>query len=218
MKVSPSDRISAKKALNHSFFILYEIKEFFIHVNEAFLIKTINNIKKYEIKNSLQDLTFKYLVHNYPNQQEITLINRIFNIFNKNNDGKLTKKEFKEGLSKYSFKGKDKGDIENDINDVFNKLDGNNNGYIECEEFIRAGIDKQLLKNKKALRFTFDFLDKNKNGVVSIEELKEVFYVTSQQDEKALVDLMKSIDTDLDGQISFDEFYKMIVKIIEGLI
>ena len=29
-----------------------------MHVAEAFLIKTINNIKKYKIKNSLQELTF----------------------------------------------------------------------------------------------------------------------------------------------------------------
>ena len=69
LEVNPSSRISAKKALNHPFFDLYETKEFFIHVTESFLNKTINNIKKYEIKNSLQELTFSYLVHNYPNQE-----------------------------------------------------------------------------------------------------------------------------------------------------
>ena len=29
---------------------------------------------------------------------------------------------------------------------------------------------------------------------------------------------MKSRDTDFDGQISFEEFYNMMVKIIDGLI
>ena len=65
---------------------------------------------------------------------------------------------------------------------------------------------------------TFDFLDKNKNGEISVEELKEVFGVGSGEDEKTLIDLMKSIDTDFDGQISFEEFYNMMVKIIDGLI
>ena len=219
LQVNPSNRISAKKALNHPFFTLYEIKEFFLHVTEAFLNKTINNIKKYEIRNSLQELTFTYLVHNYPNQNQITLIYKVFNKFNKNNDGKLTKKELKEGLSKYFSKGQTGGiDIEKETNEIFKIIDANNNGYIECEEFVRAGIDKNLLKNKKVLRFTFDFLDKNKNEEVSVEELKEVFGVVNKEDEKSLVNLMKTIDTNSDGHISFDEYYMMMVKIIDGLI
>ena len=67
------------------------------------------------------------------------------------------------------------------------------------------------------MRFTFDYLDKNKNGEISVEELKEVFGVVNNEDEKQLIDLMKSIDTDLNGQISFDEFYNMMLKIIDGL-
>ena len=162
-------------------------------------------------------MTFTFLVHNYPNQNQIYLINRIFNKFNKNNDGKLTKEELKEGLLKHLFKGKNNGDAETEANNIFYKLDGDKNGYIECEEFVRAGIDKNLLKNKKVLRFTFDFLDKNKNDEVSVEELKEVFGIVYHEDEQALIDLVKSIDTDSNGQISFDEFYIMMVKIIDGL-
>ena len=156
LQVNPSVRISARKAINHPFFDLYDSKKFFIHVTEAFLNKTINNIKKYDTKNSLQELTFTYLVHNYPNQDEITLIYRVFNKFNQSNDGKMTKEELKKGLLKYLFKGKkSKAAAEKEANAIFSKLDGNDNGYIECEEFVRAGIDKKLLKNKKVLKFTF---------------------------------------------------------------
>ena len=219
LQVNPSVRISAKKALNHPFFNLYETKEFFIHVTEAFLNKTINNIKKYETKNSLQELTFTYLVHNYPNQDEITLIYRVFSKFNLNNDGKMTKEELKKGLLKYLFKGKkSRAAAEKEANAIFSKLDGNNNGYIECEEFVRAGIDKKLLKNRKVLKFTFDFLDKDRNGEITVEELKEVFGIVNAEGENSLKELMKSIDTDLNGQISFDEFYNMMLKIIDGLI
>jgi len=219
LKVNPSERISAKEALNHPFFNLYETKEFFIHVTESFLNKTINNIKKYEIKNTLQELTFIYIVHNYPDQEEINLINRVFSKFNVSNDGKMTKEELKKGLLKYLFKGKkSKAAAEKEANAIFNKLDENNNGYIECEEFVRAGIDKKLLKNRKVLEFTFNFLDKNRNGEISVEELKETFGVGNGEEEKALVDLLKSIDTDLNGQISFEEYYNMMLKIIDGLI
>ena len=167
----------------------------------------------------MQELTFTYLVHNYLNKDEISQIHRVFSKFNERNDGKLTKAELTKGLLKYLYKGKKNRDAaEKEAKCIFDKLDGNKNGYIECEEFVRAGIDKKLLKNKKELEFTFEFLDKDKNGEISIEELKEVFGVESAEDEKTLVDLMKSIDTDFNGQISFEEFYNMMLKIIDGLI
>jgi calcium-dependent protein kinase len=124
LKVNPSSRISAKQALEHPFFELYEIKEFFINVTESFLNKTINNIKNYKIKNSLQELTFTYLVHNYPNQYEITLLYRVFNKFNICNDGKLTKDELKNGLMEYLFKDKTSREAsEKEANIIFEKLD-----------------------------------------------------------------------------------------------
>ena len=219
LKIKPSERISAKKALDHKFFKIYETREYFIHVTEAFLNKTINNLKKYEIKNSLQELTFAYLVHNYPNQDEITLIYKVFSKFNKKDDGKMTEEELTKGLLKYLFKGKKSQQAaKNEAKAIFEKVDLNHNNYIECEEFVRAGIDKKLLKNKKVLQFTFDFLDKDGDHEISVEELKEVFGVKTEKDEKALVELMKSMDTDFNGQISFEEFYNMMLKIIDGLI
>jgi calcium-dependent protein kinase len=222
IEVSPSKRISAKEALNHEFFNKNEANEFFIHVTPAFLNKTINNIKRYEIKNILQELCFTYFVHNYPNQDDIILINRVFSKFNTSNNGKMTEEELKKGLMKYLFKGKkSKAAAEKEAKTIFKKLDGNDNGFIECEEFVRAGIDKKLIKNKKVLKFMFDFLDKNRNGEISFEELKEVFRSgngTDTKEDNNLLELMKSIDTDLNGQISFDEFYNMMLKLIDGLI
>ena len=128
-------------------------------------------------------MTFIYLVHNYRNQDEITLLYRVFSKFDTNNDGKLTREELKNGLLKQLYKGKkSKASAEKEVNIIFSKLDGNNNGHIECEEFVRAGIDKKLLKNRKFLEITFDFLDENRNGEISVEELKEVFGVGSRED------------------------------------
>ena len=223
---NPNERISANDALNHPFFSLYDINEFFTHVTPAFLNKTINNIKKYETKNSLQELCLTYFVHNYPNQEDIVLINKVFSKFNTSNNGKMTKEELKKGLLKYSFsnKGKrSKAAAEKEANHIFSKLDGNNNGFIECEEFVRAGLDKKIIKNKKVLKIMFNSLDKNKDGEISYEELKEVFNNEGdnnniKENEKNIIELMKSIDTDLNGQISFEEFYNMMLKLIDELV
>ena len=69
----------------------------------------------------------------------------------------------------------------------------------------------------------FDFLDKNRDGEISFQELKEVFYkedpkADNKQNDEIITKLMKDIDTDLNGQISFDEFYNMMLKLIDGLI
>ena len=223
LQTNPAKRLSAKEALKHPIFNKYKINEYFIHVTPAFLNKTINNIKKYDTKNKLQTLCFSYFVHNYPNQDDIILINRVFSKFNTSNNGQLTEEELRKGLMKYLFKGKKNKDAaEKEANSIFIKLDDNKNGYIECEEFIRAGIDKKLLKSKKVLRFTFDFLDKDRNGEISIEELKEVFRNEGEYNDddydKNMIELVKSIDTDLNGRISFDEFYNMMLKVIDGLI
>ena len=223
LQVNPAKRLSAKEALKHPIFNKYKINEYFIHVTPAFLNKTINNIKKYDTKNKLQTLCFSYFVHNYPNQDDIILINKVFSKFNTSNNGQLTEEKLRKGLMKYLFKGKKNKDAaEKEANSIFIKLDDNKNGYIECEEFIRAGIDKKLLKSKKVLRFTFDFLDKDRNGEISIEELKEVFRnegdYNDDEYDKNMIELVKSIDTDLNGRISFDEFYNMMIKVIDGLI
>ena len=224
LKLDPDERISAKEALNHPFFNSNDINEYFINVTPAFINKTLNNIKKYKVENSLQELCFRYFVHNYPNQDDIILINRIFSKFNTSSSGKMKKEELKNGLLKYLFKSKkSKLAAEKETETIFKILDGNQDGEIECEEFLRAGIDKKLIKNKKVLKFMFDFLDKNRDGEISFQELKEVFYkedpkADNKQNDEIITKLMKDIDTDLNGQISFDEFYNMMLKLIDGLI
>ena len=136
----------------------------------------------------------------------------------------MKKEELKNGLLKYLFKSKkSKLAAEKETETIFKILDGNQDGEIECEEFLRAGIDKKLIKNKKVLKFMFDFLDKNRDGEISFQELKEVFYkedpkADNKQNDEIITKLMKDIDTDLNGQISFDEFYNMMLKLIDGLI
>jgi calcium-dependent protein kinase len=206
---SPKERISAEQAISHPFF--KRIKEDFVHVNETFLIKTINNIKKYESKNQLQAVTFLYLVHNFPELDEITRINKVFHKFNTSGTGKLTEEELIKGINKYLYKGERGKNTSNKEGDkIFRKLDVNGNGYIDCEEFVRAGIDKKLLKDRDKLKFTFDFIDKNKNGQISFDELK----IICNKDEKAL-ELIQQIDKNSDKLISFEEYYNMMLKIIE---
>ena len=214
LEKDPAKRISAKDALNHPWFDLYDTKSYFIHVTEAFLNKTINNIKKYRPKNKLQEIALAYIVHNLPMLEEKVKIDRVFNLFNVSKSGKLSKEETIRALRKYIFADK-KELADKEAEEIFERLDDNKNGFIECEEFARGGLDKKIFKNKNILQFTFNFLDKNKDGEISIEELKDLFDIKNSEEEEALMELLESIDTDLNGKISFDEYKNMMLEIIE---
>jgi len=63
-----------------------------------------------------------------------------------NGDGKLQKDEIKAGYKK--FFGRDLSDEE--IDDMFNKVDADGNGEIEYSEFVVATLnEKNLLSNNK---------------------------------------------------------------------
>ena len=216
LEMNKNRRISAKDALNHPWFAKNNTKAYFCQVTDYFLQKTIENIKNYKPKNKLQELALTYLVHNLPELDEIKLINKIFALFNTNNNGQLTKEETKEGLIKYLFHNyKNKLQIDRQTEEIFRHIDNDNNGFIECEEFARAGLDKNIFRAPNVLKFTFEFIDKDHSGEITIDELKEVFQIKDPEEEAMLKDLIKSMDQDSNGQISFKEYQDMMLKIID---
>ena len=155
-------------------------------------------------------------MHNLPELDEIKLINKIFNLFNTNNNGKLTKEETKEGLNKYLFHNyKNKIQIEKQTEEIFKRIDNDNNGFIECEEFARAGLDKNIFRAPNVLKFAFEFIDKDHSGEITVDELKEVFHITEVEEVAMLKELIRSMDQDSNGQISYKEFQDMMLKIID---
>ena len=216
LEMNKNRRISAKEALNHPWFAKNNTKAYFCQVTDYFLQKTIENIRNYKPKNKIQELALTYLVHNLPELDEIKLINKIFNLFNTNNNGKLTKEETKEGLNKYLFHNyKNKIQIEKQTEEIFKRIDNDNNGFIECEEFARAGLDKNIFRAPNVLKFAFEFIDKDHSGEITIDELKEVFHITEVEEVAMLKELIRSMDQDSNGQISYKEFQDMMLKIID---
>ena len=57
-------------------------------------------------------------------------------------------------------------------------------------------------------------LDSDKNGVISQRELKEVFDAQSQRDEELMMQVMKEVDNNRDGQIDFEEFSDVMNRLL----
>jgi calcium-dependent protein kinase len=207
-------RLSAKQALQHQWFKKYGGRNLFCNFNKEDIMPYIENLFQYKYNSKLQELVIAFLVHNLSLTDETLIILKMFRFFNKAGDCKLTKSEFTLGL--YGYKNKEEVDEMADI--IFQRLDGDNNGYIEYEEFVRAAVSKEYFVDEKILRFAFRYFDKDDSGEITFDEIESVFKesVTDKTNvHKALEQIIKEVDTNGDGIISFNEFADIMKKMLK---
>lgn len=110
------------------------------------------------------------MVHSLVAKQDLKFIRDLFNNFDKDKDGRLTKEEIQKGLKSAQFSDFS----EKDMQRLMNVVDMDCNGYIEYQEFIAAAYDKKKILTEFNLKKAFDMLDKDKRGKISSDELKIV--------------------------------------------
>ncbi len=213
LQKNPSKRYPASKVLQHSWFKKFNIKSESLENDIKKIKESLSNIKKYNPELKLQQVVIAYLVHNIPQLHSIKDAYKIFLTYDENLDGKITKSEMRK-VFKNQLKMNSKADEE--VEEIFKKLDNDNNGYIEYEEFVRASINKEIFIKEEILLFAFKFFDKDGSGEINIDELKQVFCTgkNSEISEKVLISILDKIDTDGNKEISFKEFKKMMEKIL----
>ena len=203
-------RLSAKEALNHPWFEKYGGRNLFCNFKREDIMPYIENLFHYKYNSKLQELVIAFLVHNLSNNDETLIILKIFRYFNKAGDCKLTKIELTNGL--YNYKEKQEVDEMADV--IFQRLDGDNNGYIEYEEFLRACINKTHLMTKENLKYAFKFLDKDNSKTLSAHKILKSFLNKPNKEFEAVFNIyLKEVDKDGDGIINFNEFCELMMKI-----
>ena len=206
-------RLSAKEALNHPWFDKYGGRKLFCNFKPEDIKPYIENLFSYKYNSKLQELVIAFLVHNLSNNDQTLIILKMFRHFNIAGDCKLTKNELTNGL--YTYKNKDDVDEMADI--IFERLDGDNNGYIEYEEFLRACIDKKSLMTKENLKYAFKFLDKDNSKTLNAQKIISAFLTkpnkANKEFEAIFNIILKEVDKDSDGIIDFDEFMELMLKI-----
>ena len=221
LQINPNLRISAEEALKHKWFSIKEVKVFENNNNikQKNLSKLLNNLTKYKTDNILRCTVIAYLVHNSTHLNQAHEAIKLFNKIDKNGDGKITKEELFSGFQE--LKNNNDEELKDEVETIFSNIDMDQNGYIEYEEFIRAAIDKEYFLNDKFLRFAFNYFDRDHNGNITFDEIQNLFYQNEQnkKNNKARLQLKKSfdeIDTNKDGELSFDEFVSMMKNIINN--
>ena len=218
LQVNPMKRLSAQEALEDVWFkknlnINTLEKEKNSHGYKIFL----KNITEFCAEQKLQQATLAFLVHNFAPKEELYELKKIFFAFDKNGDGKLSKEEFVTGLTNNNNNLNTilKGD--SSIEGLLKNIDSDNNGYIGFEEFLIASINKEKILTEKNLKLAFDVFDRDKSGKISQNELK---YILGEYNVNAKEHLwqkmIQQIDLNQDGQISYEEFHKMMMDVINN--
>ena len=213
LEINPDKRISAKEALKEKWFEINKNPKNKINNN---LPMFIQNITEFCAEQKLQQATLAFLIHNFAPKDELNELKEIFFAFDKNCDGKLSKEEFFTGLSNTNSLNTilKKG---NSIEGIMKNIDADNNGYIGFEEFCIALINKEKILTETNLRMAFDVFDRDKSGGISQNELK---YILGEYNVNAKEHLWKKmiaqIDLNRDGQISYEEFHKMMMEVINS--
>ena len=203
-------RYSAKEALNHPWFEKYGGRNLFCNFKQEDIKQYIENLFNYKYHSKLQELVIAFLVHNLSNNDETNIILKMFRYFNKAGDCKLTKSELTLGLYKY----KDKQEVDEMVDLIFSRLDGDNNGYIEYEEFLRVCIDKTNLMTRENLKYAFKFLDKDNTKTLDAQKIISAFLTKPNKEFEAVFNVtLKEVDKDGDGIIGFNEFCELMTKI-----
>ena len=203
-------RLSAKEALNHPWFEKYGGRNLFCNFKPEDIKPYIEHLFNYKYNSKLQELVIAFLVHNLANNDETLIILKMFRYFNKSGDCKLTKAELTQGLYNY----KDKEEVDEMVDVIFERLDGDNNGYIEYEEFLRACIDKKSLMTKEKLKYAFRFLDKDNSKTLNAQKILKAFLTKPNKEFEAVFNItLKEVDKDSDGIINFSEFSELMLKI-----
>jgi calcium-dependent protein kinase len=199
----PDKRISASDALGHAWFKKFAKGE---KVKKSLASRALGNLRSFRAEQKLKQATLAYIVSQCLTKEETDKMEEIFAAMDKNNDGMLSKEEIKEGYEEHFGQAID----DDEIDKIFDAIDTDRSGAIDYSEFLMATMNEQQLMSKEKLKQAFKMFDRDGSGTISKEEIKEAL---GTLDEETADKMIAEVDQDHDGEISFEEFEKMMTMI-----
>ena len=201
----PEKRLTALEALKHPWFKVTNSNILYNNISKKEVLNCIQNLLSYKINSKFEELVLAYIVHNMPRPKEAKSAIKLFKLANKNEDGKLLRNELKETLLNFVSE-----EFLSNYDEIFSKLDGDNNGYIDYEEFLRATLNRNFFVNENTLTLAFNFFDKEKTGFISRDKIMS-YFVGTKMDEDVFSIIFDEVDINKDGKIDFADFKKMMM-------
>lgn len=203
LKMNSKDRYTAEQALNHDWIKNKAPRATGVSLTGGF----VDNLRGFRSQNKLKKAAL-HIIAGQLNEDQIKKLREVFMALDKNGDGLLTPVELKDGLQQAGLK-----EIPPDLQAIMEGVDADGSGVIDYTEFLAATLDKQQYMKEDVCWAAFRVFDRNGDGNISKEELKQVLQSSDVEDAlglKAIADLMTEVDKNGDGMIDFQEFMEMM--------
>ncbi|KAJ6289787.1 hypothetical protein OIU78_025659 [Salix suchowensis] len=136
-------------------------------------------------------------------------LKRVFQMFDRNGDGKITKKELNDSLENLGIFIHDK-----ELTQMIETIDANGDGFVDIDEF--GELYQSLMgenDEEEDMREAFNVFDQNGDGFITVDELMSVLASLGLKQGRTLEDckrMIRKVDVDGDGMVDYREFKKMM--------
>jgi len=140
-------------------------------------------------------------------EEEKKMKNLFYKLSNGNKKYLINKENFAKTIKEVS-----NSYTNEEIDNLFNKLDENKSGILEYEELVRGFSDREKLLNQKNMKEAFNFFDKDKNGKINWDEISKVVFQNKKMSSTYMNQFLEEIEqkNGKDVNITFDDFCKII--------
>ncbi|OIW08674.1 hypothetical protein TanjilG_03350 [Lupinus angustifolius] len=136
-------------------------------------------------------------------------LKRVFQMFDRDGDGRISKKELKDSMEKLGMMIPDK-----ELTQMIEKIDVNGDGWVDMEEF--GELYESIMEERdeeEDMREAFNVFDHNHDGFITVEELRTVLSSLGLKQGRTVEECKKMImkvDVDGDGMVNYKEFKQMM--------
>uniref|UniRef100_A0A7N0TNY6 EF-hand domain-containing protein n=1 Tax=Kalanchoe fedtschenkoi TaxID=63787 RepID=A0A7N0TNY6_KALFE len=144
-----------------------------------------------------------------PRRMDPTELKRVFQMFDRNGDGRITNKELSDSLENLGIFIPEK-----ELTQMIEKIDVNGDGCVDIDEFGELYQSLMDERNEEDdMREAFNVFDQNGDGFITVDELRSVLSSLGLKQGRTLEDckmMITKVDADGDGRVNFKEFKEMM--------
>eukprot|EP00261_Vitis_vinifera_P036056 XP_019077299.1 PREDICTED: calcium-dependent protein kinase 13 isoform X2 [Vitis vinifera] len=200
LEPDPKLRLTAKQVLEHSW--LQNAKKA-PNVPLGDVVKA--RLKQFSMMNRFKRKALR-VIADHLSTEEVEDIKESFKKMDTDNDGIVSIEELKSGLRKFGSQL-----AEAEVQMLIETVDTNGKGTLDYGEFVAVSLHLQRMANDEHLRKAFSYFDRDGNGYIERDELRDALMEDGADDCTDVAnDIFQEVDTDKDGKISYDEFAAMM--------
>uniref|UniRef100_A0ACD5ZTG1 Uncharacterized protein n=1 Tax=Avena sativa TaxID=4498 RepID=A0ACD5ZTG1_AVESA len=191
----PNTRLTAPQVLEHPW-----LKNADTAPNVSLGEAVRSRLQQFSAMNKFKKKALGVVARNMP-VEELDKYVQMFHLMDKDKNGNLSLEELMEGLH---INGQPVP--ESEIRMLLEAADTDGNGTLDCDEFVTVSLHLKKMTNDEYLASAFRYFDKDGSGFIELDELRQEL----GPNEQAILEIIRDVDTDNDGRISYQEFELMM--------